>query len=283
MKFISVTKPGIIFGNLVAVLGGYFLASPHHPINLLYLLWTLLGISLVIASGCVFNNYIDRDIDRLMERTKNRVLAKDELSPTVALSYATLLGIIGFGILYLKTNLLTLLVTFIGFFGYAVIYSIFLKRRSVLSTPIGAIAGAVPPVAGYCAVTNQFDMGAVLAFLILFLWQMPHFYAITIYRIKDFAAASLPVLPLRKNIYYTQIMMLVYILLYTIITLLPTLYGYTNYLYFGMALFLGLIWFILGIAGLKTQDNKIWARKMFIFSIINLTLLCTTLVMVSLY
>jgi len=286
VKFISVTKPGIIFGNLVAVLGGYFLASPHlshHAINLLYLLWVLLGISFVIASGCVFNNYIDRDIDRLMERTKNRVLAKDELSPTVALSYATLLGIMGFGILYLKTNLLTVYITLIGFVGYAVIYSLVLKRRSVLSTPIGAIAGAVPPVAGYCAVTNQFDMGAVLAFLILFLWQMPHFYAITIYRIKDFAAASLPVLPLRKNIYYTQIMMLVYILAYTIITLLPTLLGYKNYLYFSIALFLGVIWFILGLSGLHTQDNKIWARKMFIFSIINLTLLCLTLVMVSLY
>lgn len=282
MRFISVTKPGIIFGNLIAVLGGYFLASPH-PANPLHLLWTLLGISFVIASGCVFNNVIDRDIDRLMERTKNRVLAKDELSLTAAISYATVLGLVGFAVLFFYTNLLTTMVTLAGYVGYAGIYSLFIKRRSILSTPIGAIAGAVPPVAGYCAVTNNIDTGAALAFLILFFWQMPHFYAIAIYRIKDFKAASLPVLPLRKTIYYTQIMMLVYILAFTVISLLPTLFGYMNYFYFTVALFLGLIWFILGISKLKSQDNKIWARKMFLFSIINLTLLCITITAVSLY
>jgi heme o synthase len=282
VKFISVTKPGIIFGNIIAVLGGYFLVSPH-PANFLHLVWTLLGISFVIASGCVFNNVIDRDIDRLMERTKHRVLAKDELAPAIAISYAILLGIFGFEILFLKTNLLTVLISILGFLGYVVIYSLLIKRRSMLSTPIGAIAGAVPPVVGYCAVTNTFDMGAVLAFLILFLWQMPHFYAIAIYRIKDFKAASLPILPLRKNIYYTQIMMLVYILFYTTVTLLPTFLGYMNYFYFSIALFLGLLWFMLGISGLKTQDNKIWARKMFLFSIINLTVLCMTITAVSLY
>ncbi|HEV2613301.1 MAG TPA: heme o synthase [Gammaproteobacteria bacterium] len=282
MRFISVTKPGIIFGNLIAVLGGYFLASPH-PADFLYLLFTLLGISLVIASGCVFNNVIDRDIDRLMERTKNRVLAKDELSPAVALIYATLLGFAGFFVLNFYTNLLTVVVTAIGFVGYAGIYSLFIKRRSILSTPIGAIAGAVPPVAGYCAVTNNFDTGTILAFLILFFWQMPHFYAIAIYRIQDFKAAKLPVLPITKSIYYTQIMMLIYILVFTLVTLLPTFLGTMNYFYFCVALFLGLIWFILGLSTLKSQDNKIWARKMFLFSIINLTLLCMTIAGVSLY
>jgi protoheme IX farnesyltransferase len=285
VRLISVTKPGIIFGNAVAVLGGYFLAPhvQHIALDNFYLFWTLLGISFVIASGCVFNNYIDRDIDRLMERTKNRVLAKDELSPVVAISYAILLGLLGFGILFFYTNLLTVVISFIGFFIYAVIYSLFLKRRSILSTPIGAISGAVPPVAGYCAVTNNFDLGAVLAFLILFLWQMPHFYAIAIYRIKDFKAASLPVLPIRKDIRYTQIMMLVYISFFTLTTLLPTFFNYTGYFYSSVALCLGLIWLALGIKGFNIQDAKLWARKMFLFSIINLTLLCLTLVMVSLY
>jgi len=282
VKFLSVTKPGIIFGNLIAVLGGYFLASPH-PIHPLTLLFTLLGISFVIASGCVFNNIIDRDIDRLMERTKNRVLAKDELSPSLAFIYAGLLGLIGFLILYFHTNLLTVIVATIGFVGYAVIYSLLLKRRSVFSTPIGAIAGAVPPVAGYCAAANQFDLGAVFAFLILFFWQMPHFYAIAIYRINDFKAAKLPVLPLTKNIRYTQISMMVYILLFTFITLLPTLFHYANYFYFIVALCFGMIWFALGIQDFNNQDKKRWARKMFLFSIINLTVLCLTLAMGSLY
>lgn len=282
MKFISVTKPGIIFGNLIAVLGGYFLASPH-PIQFPTLLFTLLGVSLVIASGCVFNNIIDRDIDRIMERTKHRVLAKDELPIPLALLYATVLGILGFAVLLFKTNTLTVWVTGIGYVGYAVIYSVLLKRRSVLSTPIGAIAGAVPPVAGYCAITNQFDLGAVLAFLILFFWQMPHFYAIAIYRLEDFKAVSLPVLPLRKNIRYTQYAILIYIALFTLVTLLPTLFHYTNYLYFSLALCLGLTWFVLGVKNFNTHDKKRWARKIFLFSIINLTALCLTLVMVSLY
>jgi protoheme IX farnesyltransferase len=116
VRLISVTKPGIIFGNAVAVLGGYFLAPhvQHIALDNFYLFWTLLGISFVIASGCVFNNYIDRDIDRLMERTKNRVLAKDELSPVVAISYAILLGLLGFGILFFYTNLLGFLFTLLS-------------------------------------------------------------------------------------------------------------------------------------------------------------------------
>lgn len=281
MRLVSVTKPGIIFGNSIAVLGGYFLASPH-PFNILHLFWTLLGISLVIASGCVFNNVIDRDIDRLMERTKNRVLAKDELSITVALLYAVVLGILGFGILYFKTNVLTVWVTFAGYVGYAGIYSLLLKRRSLLSTPIGAIAGAVPPVAGYCAVTNQLDSGGWLVFLILFLWQMPHFYAIAIYRLEDFKTVSLPVLPLRKSIRYTQYMIMAYIIPFIIITLLPTFFNYESYFYFAVALCTGLIWFALGIKGFNTQDAKRWARKMFLFSIINLTVLCLAFMVTSL-
>ncbi len=282
MKFLSVTKPGIIFGNLIAVLGGYFLASPH-PLQLSTLFFTLVGISLVIASGCVFNNVYDRDIDRIMERTKNRVLAKDELSPTIALVYATLLGLAGFLILFIYTNLLTVIVTAVGFVGYAVIYSVLLKRRSILSTPIGAIAGAVPPVAGYCAITNQFDMGAIIAFLILFFWQMPHFYAIAIYRLEDFKAVSLPVLPLRKNIRYTQFAIMAYILPFTLVSVLPSVFHYANDFYFGVALCFGMMWFALGLKDFNITDKKRWARKMFSFSIINLTVLCLTLVMGSLY
>lgn len=281
MRFISVTKPGIIFGNLIAVLGGYFLAAPH-PANFIYLTWLLVGVSLVIASGCVFNNIIDRDIDRIMERTKNRVLARGELSIPIATIYALLLGIFGFGILFFKINPLTTYITFIGFFIYAVIYSLFLKRRSLLSTPIGAIAGAIPPVAGFCAVSNNLNLGALIIFAILLLWQIPHFYAIAIYRIEDFKAVSLPVLPLRKNIEYTKKAILFYILLFIPVTLLPTLYGYTGKIYFITALIVGLIWFILGLVKFNTEDNKIWARKIFLFSIINLTLLCVTIMATAL-
>lgn len=272
MKFISVTKPGILFGNIVTVSGGFFLGS-RGRFDFALLLFTMLGMSLIIAAGCVLNNYIDRDIDKLMERTKHRPSATGHLSGVTAIVYAILLGLTGFAILYFKTNLLTVSVSFIGLFFYVVVYSLFLKRTSVYGTVVGAIAGAVPPVVGYCAVTNRFDIGAILLFLILALWQMPHFYAISIYRLTDYQSASIPVLPIRKGIYYTKISMLVYILLFTFVSALPSFFGYTGYIYLGTALITGLFWLFLGLKGFKTLDDRKWARNMFLFSIINITVI----------
>lgn len=273
MKYLSITKPGIIFGNLVTVSGGYFLGSKG-PIQLGLFLSTVLGVSLIIACGCVFNNYIDRDIDSLMERTKNRVLVKGLLPAKVALIYAIALGVLGSLVLGFLTNVLTLTVALIGLFFYAGVYTLWSKRHSKYGTQIGAISGAVPPVVGYCAVTNQFDIGAFSIFLILFFWQMPHFYAIAIFRLKDYAAAAIPILPLKKDIAYTRKSMLIYILLFTMASILPSLLGYAGWIYFGAALSLGLGWFYLGIKGFRTQDPHAWSRKMFLYSIINITLLC---------
>ncbi len=272
MRFFSVLKPGIIFGNIVTVTGGFFLGSQGH-INPWLLLITWLGMSLVIGSGCVINNYIDRDIDKLMERTKNRVLAQGLISGNVALLYAILLGILGFVVLYFGTNPLTTIVSFVGFFFYVVVYSLLLKRKSTWGTIVGGVAGAVPPVVGYCAVTNRFDIGAIILFLILFFWQMPHFYAIAIYRLNDYKAASIPILPIRKSVHYTKVSMLLYIAVFTVISIMPTMFEYTGSIYFAIALCLGLIWFALGMQGLRTQDDRSWARKMFAFSIINITVL----------
>ncbi len=231
-------------------------------------------MTLVIASGCVFNNYIDRDIDQLMERTKNRVLVKGLMSLKVALLYGTILGISGFLILYWQTNLLTLSIAFVGWFIYVVIYSIGWKRKSTLGTTLGGIAGAVPPVVGYCAVTQRFDLGAILLFLILFFWQMPHFYAISIYRVKDFTRAKIPILPLIKNIRYTKISMLIYIVAFTITAALPSFFGYAGWVYLFTAAALGLAWLGIGLYDFNTQNDKAWARKMFSFSIINIMILC---------
>lgn len=274
MRFFSVVKPGIIFGNLVTLCGGFFLAT-RDDFNFWLWLATLLGMALVIASGCVFNNYIDRDIDQLMQRTKNRVLVKGLMAPQTAIAYAIFLGLAGFVVLGIITNLLTLILALIGFLVYVGVYSLALKRRSTMGTVIGGVAGAIPPVVGYCAVTDRFDLGAILLFLILFLWQMPHFYAISIYRMQDFAAASLPILPLKKNIRYTKIVMLLYILAFTIVSVLPSIFGYTGFFYFSVAFALGLLWLVLGLQGLIAKNDELrWARKMFLFSIINITLVC---------
>jgi heme o synthase len=274
MRFLSVVKPGIIFGNIVTVCGGFFLGS-EAAIDFPLLLITMIGMALVIGSGCVFNNYIDRDIDRLMERTKNRVLVKGLIVPRVALIYATVLGVAGFIVLDLEVNTLTAFLAGIGFFVYVVVYSLGLKRKSTYGTTIGGIAGAIPPVVGYAAVTDRFDTGAVLLFLILFFWQMPHFYAISIYRLQDFSAAALPILPLKKNIHYTKISMLVYTLLFAIVAVLPSFFGYTGLIYLVTALCLSLIWLGMGLQGFSSKTNhQTWARRMFFFSIINITVLC---------
>lgn len=272
MRFISVTKPGIIFGNIVTVSGGFFLAS-QSAINFWLLLITLIGMSLVIACGCVFNNYIDRDIDKLMERTKKRELVNGLMSGKTAIVYAIALGILGFLVLGLGTNLLTVSMAAIGLFFYVVVYTLWLKRRSIYGTIIGGIAGAVPPVVGYCAVTNNFNTGAILLFLILFVWQIPHFYAISIYRLEDFKAASIPILPVKKNIHYTKVSMLLYIVAFTAAAVMPSLFGYTGVVYFVVAFILGLVWFCMGLQGLFTKDDRTWARKIFLYSVILITVL----------
>ncbi len=273
MRFFSILKPGIIFGNLITLCGGFFLASHDHFDGWLFLS-VLVGMALIIGAGCIFNNLIDRDIDQLMDRTKNRSLVTRKIHPIIAIVYAFILLTLGFVELYQTTNFLTVWIAFIGFFVYVIIYSICLKRSTTFSTIIGAISGAVPMVTGYTAVTNRFDTGALLLFLIMFLWQMPHFYAIAIYRMQDFIAADLPILPVKKGIRYTKICMLWYIVAFTIVAVLPSFFGYTGWSYGIVALVLGLFWLYTGIKGFSTGNDLKWARKMFLISIIEIMVLC---------
>lgn len=261
-------------------MGGFFLASKTQIDPRLFCV-TLIGIALVIASGCVFNNYIDRDIDSLMERTKHRVLVQGLMQPRTAIIYATILGALGLSLLYFGTNRLTTLLAIIGLLVYVVAYSLFLKRTSTLGTIIGAISGAIPPVVGYCAVTNQFDAAAVVLFAILFFWQMPHFYAISICRLQDYSAASIPILPVVKNLRYTKISMLVYTVLFAISAVLPSLYGYAGRVYFVVAAVLGLIWLVICIQGFNADNEITWARRMFAFSIIAITILSIMMIVKS--
>ena len=271
-NFYSVTKPGIIYGNLITVAGGFFLAS-RGDIHLGLFLVTILGISLIVASGCVYNNVIDRDIDKVMERTKNRVLVQGLMSAPIALIYATFLGLLGISLLYTFTNNLTVIVATIGLFVYVAVYSLWFKRNSIHGTIIGSISGAVPPVVGYCAVTNHFDLGAVILFFILSLWQMPHSFAIAIYRLKDYTAASISILPVKKGIYWTKINMLGYTIAFVIATLMLNFCGYVGWVYLVVVGLAGLYWIRLAIQGFYTMDDRIWARKMFFFSIIIIMLL----------
>lgn len=269
-QYLQVTKPGIIFGNLISVVGGFLLASKG-SIDYPLFLATLVGVSLVVASGCVFNNYIDRDIDKKMERTKNRVLVKGLIAPSVTLVYATALGIVGFALLYIAANPLAMWLAVMGFVVYVGVYSLYMKRHSVYGTLIGSLSGAAPPVIGYCAVTNEFDAGALILLAIFSLWQMPHSYAIAIFRFKDYQAANIPVLPVVKGISVAKNHITVYILAFMIATLMLTLVGYAGYKYLIVAAAMSVWWLGMALRGYKTENDSVWARKLFVFSIVAIT------------
>ena len=272
-QYLQVTKPGIIFGNLISVIGGFFLASKG-SLDVPLFIATMVGVSLVVASGCVFNNYIDRDIDKIMERTKNRVLVKGLIAPKVTLTYATLLGLAGVALLYVAANPLAALLAVIGFIVYVGVYSLYMKRHSVYGTLIGSLSGAAPPVIGYCAVSNEFDAGALILLAIFSLWQMPHSYAIAIFRFKDYQAANIPVLPVVEGISVAKNHITLYIVAFMVATLMLSLGGYAGYKYLVVAAAVSVWWLGMALSGYKKAvDDRVWARKLFVFSIVTITCL----------
>lgn len=273
--YYHLTKPGIVYGNAIAAIAGFLLASKTH-VNFGLGLAMLVGISFIIASACVVNNYMDRGIDAKMKRTQKRELVTGTISSRNAILCAVVLGVIGVASLLLFTNILTLGVALFGYFFYVVVYGIW-KRRSVYGTVVGSISGAVPPVVGYVAVSNNLDLGAWLLFLVLVCWQMPHFYAIATYRSREYAAASIPVLPLVMGKRTAKLHIMSYIVAFIVTSSLLTVFGYTGYAYFAVMMFLGLTWLSRGVKGLKAEDDDRWARKMFGFSLLVLMGWCIML------
>ncbi len=271
-KYLKLTKPGIIIGNAITAIGGFALASKG-DFKVGLFLAAIGGLSLIVAAGCVANNYLDREIDKKMERTQRRPLATGSISTTNALIFAIILGTLGSALLFFFTNVLALFIALFGFIIYVFFYTFF-KYRTTYGTEIGSIAGGVPPVVGYCAVSHQLDGGAFLLFLIIALWQMPHFFAIALFRSKEYAAASIPVLPLVKGVHPTKVRMTFYTLAFFASALLLPFFGYTGYAYLGVALILGLGWLWLCLQGFKAASSEKWAHKMFRFSLIVVTLLC---------
>ena len=175
--YYSLTKPGVTYGNAITAVAGYLLATAT-SFDIARFLGLTFGITFVIASACVINNYLDQDIDRLMTRTKMRALVSGKLPGWHAVVFSVVLGVVGIGLLAWLTNLLTVGVAIFGWIVYVVFYGMLSKRLSIHGTLVGSVSGAAPIVAGYTAVTNTLDAGAWLLFAILFLWQMPEFYSI---------------------------------------------------------------------------------------------------------
>ncbi|NNH27798.1 heme o synthase [Acinetobacter terrestris] len=271
-KYLFLTKPGILFGNFVTTLGGYFLAA-QGSVDFLLLLITLLGTTLVVASGCVVNNVIDQDIDQKMQRTQNRAMVKKSISVPVALVYSLVLGVIGFSILWFWVNAYAFLFAVIGFVVYVVFYSLWTKRTTIHQTVIGSISGASPPVIGYTAVSNEFDLAALLIFIGYALWQMPHSWAIAVYRFDDYKNAGIPILPVARSVLRTKIESLIYVILFTITMNALFVYGYTNWLYLVILNALCIYWFYIGVLGFKAENDQLWAKRFFLFSVILITII----------
>lgn len=272
-RYLSVTKPGIIFGNLISTVGGFLLAA-RGQVHLGLLLATVVGLALVVASGCAINNCIDRDIDSKMARTRKRVLVTGAMSAKAALAHGIVLGLIGFGTLWHWTNVQATACAAFGFFIYVGVYSLYMKRKSVYGTLVGSLSGAVPPVAGYLAVTGRFDLGALILLVMFSLWQMPHSYAIAIFRFQDYEAANIPVLPVVRGVSAAKQQIVLYILAFGAATAMLTFGGYVGYGYLAVATATSLWWLKMALQGYQREtDDRAWARQVFFFSIITITAL----------
>jgi protoheme IX farnesyltransferase len=266
--YYALTKPGIIYGNVMTATAGYLLASRLY-IHFELFVATLAGTSIVIASACVINNYIDRNIDKKMARTKKRALVTGLIPAKNAIVFAVVLAFVGFFLLAAYTNFLVTIVGAVAFVVYVVLYGIS-KRRSVHGTIVGSFSGAAPVLAGYLAARGHFDSGALIVFLILVVWQMSHFYAIAMYRFDDYRAAKIPVLPVKKGMQTTKIQILLYVIGFMVSCALLTIYDYTGYTYLVVMLLFGLAWLRYAMKGFGAVDDSRWARKMFLLSLIGI-------------
>jgi len=268
---LSLTKPGIILGNVLTAMAGFFIA--YKPGDSFFSLFSMLfGLSFIIASACTFNNYIDRELDAKMKRTRNRPLPQGKIVPSVALIWGGFLGLYGTFFLINYTNELTTLVALIGFGVYVFCYSL-LKYYSNIATLIGSIAGACPPVVGYVAVKGTLDFTSLLLFLLLVCWQMPHFLAIAIYRKEDYEKGGIPLTPIQKGLFFAQLEMTFYTLGFLLVLGCLWIFDLIGLLYFFLLASLGSYWLYQVLKGFTNKEPILWAKKIFFLSLLVITTL----------
>ena len=247
-RYLELTKPRVVALITFTAIVGTLLASPGLP-PLDALVFGNLGIALAAACAATINHVLDRRIDEVMARTRNRPLPTGELTEGNALVFAAALGVSSMAILAFLVNLLTAVLTFASLIGYAVVYTLWLKRATSQNIVIGGAAGAAPPVLGWTAVTNSVDPNALLLFLIIFVWTPPHFWALAIARRDEYASAGIPMLPVTHGLAYTRRQVLLYTVLLVIVTLMPFLTHMSGLLYLAAALILntGFLYYALAL------------------------------------
>ena len=264
-RYLELTKPRVVALVTFTAIVGTLLASPGAP-PVDALVWGNLGIALAAACAATLNQVLDRRIDEQMARTRARPLPSGQLTERQALLFAALLGVGAMAILAFLVNLLTAVLTFLSLIGYAVIYTVWLKRATSQNIVIGGAAGAAPPVLGWAAVTNSIDPNALLLFLIIFVWTPPHFWALAIARRDEYARAGIPMLPVTHGLAYTRLQVLLYTVLLVLVTLMPFLTRMSGLIYLAAALALnaGFLYYALA---LKITAREELPMRVFHFSV----------------
>lgn len=272
--FLTLTKPGIVMSNMITAFAGIYLAAYYMDIqlfsNLHLVIFGLLGSALVMGGGCSLNNYIDRDIDPLMERTNERPTVTGKIPDKQVLLFGLLLSALGI-LFLLAASLSAAVLGLVGLVFYVVIYTMWTKRTTSLNTIVGSVSGAVPPLIGWAVIDPGLHPVAWVLFLIMFIWQPPHFLALAMKRCEEYRKAGIPMLPVVSGFSVTKRQMVLYVAaLIPISLLLSPLFGPV---YTAIAAILGIGWLALGIAGFVMKDDMKWARLMFVYSLNYLTII----------
>ena len=246
--FLELTKPKVTLLIVFTAIVGMVLASPGW-VPLTAFVFGTIGIAMASGSAAAFNHILDRRIDGQMKRTRGRPLPTGHLQERHAIAFAVLLGLMSMLVLWTAVNGLTAALTFCSLIGYAMVYTLWLKRATPQNIVIGGAAGAAPPVLGWAAVTGTIDPHALLLFLIVFTWTPPHFWALAIARRDDYAKVGIPMLPVTHGIPYTRLQIVLYTILLILTTLLPFLTGMSGFLYLAAALILDarFLYFVLAL------------------------------------
>lgn len=282
-EFLTLIKIGIVNSNMITVFTGFFLALQVNGFNFLHnldlLIYTILGSALIIAGSAALNNLIDRDIDPVMERTKSRPTVTGRFKAPSVLALAVSFLLIGEALLF-TASFTAGLWGLAGVFSYVVLYSMWSKRKHVSNTVVGSISGAIPPLIGWAAVEPSLSIGAWALFLIMFIWQPPHFYALAMRRTEEYRAANIPMLPVVKGFARTKKSMLGWVLL---LFPLPFLLMELGVAFIVLATLLNLGWLYLAIRGFKAKDDLKWATGMFVYSLNYMTILFVSIIIFSLF
>jgi len=264
--YYELTKPRVVMLIVFTAVVGMFLSVPGWP-GASALMFGTLGIGLASSAAAVFNHVLDARIDIQMMRTRGRPLPQGKLTEKKALIFASVLCVVSMIMLVFLVNTLTAVLTFISLIGYAVVYTVWLKRATPQNIVIGGAAGAAPPILGWTTVTNEIDAGALLLFLIVFVWTPPHFWALAIARKEEYAKVDIPMLPVTHGEAYTRLNILLYSILLVLVTILPYLISMSGVIYLATALILDVVFLNYAIQMYRKPEDEGLPMKMFKFSI----------------